>query len=162
MRALLTAITFAAASLICTSAKADQEVLLQCISKFKGIGLSADLAYSECKKNTLGECIKGLVGKNFVARSTEKKAEGYLIDLGNNDSRWLEGGAWKELGCTPYGEGPKRRQQNMTVWGFDSVNTWFRQGVCSSNAIELKQPYAAEEAKTLCEIQDLGVNKKDN
>jgi len=162
MRALLIAAAFVAGSLICTAAKADQEVLIQCINKYKGIGLSADLAYSECKKNTLGECIKGLAGKNFVARSTEKKTEGYLIDLGNSDSRWLEGGAWKELGCTPYGDGPKRRQQNMTSWGFDSVNTWFRQGICSSETVQLKQPYAIEEAKTLCEIQELGGIKKES
>lgn len=157
MRTLLVAASFAACSFLGTSAKADQEALMACIAKFKGIGLSADLAYAECKQSSLGECIKTLIGKNFVAKSIEKKSDGYLVDLGNNDSRWLEGGAWKELGCTPYTEGPKRRQQSMTVWGFDSVNTWFRQGVCSQESVELNQPYSADEAKIVCELREVGV-----
>ena len=154
---ILLAIGFAGCSFLFSAAKADQEALMVCINKFKGIGLSADLAYAECKQSTLGECIKNLVRTNFVAKAIEKKKDGYLVDLGNDDSRWLEGGAWKNLGCAPYTEGPKRRQQSMTVWGFDSVNTWFRQGICTRESVELNQPYSAEEAKTVCELKEAGV-----
>lgn len=146
---------YTACSLLFTTAKADQEALMVCINKFKTVGLSADLAYKECKQSSLGECIKKLVKQNFVAKSIETKSDGYLVDLGNDDSRWLEGGAWKNLGCSPYTEGPKRRQQSMTVWGFDSVNTWFRQGVCKTESVELNQPYSADEAKTVCELKEV-------
>lgn len=158
-RKLLVVFGFGICSLLSGSAKADQEALMVCINKFKSVGLSADLAYTECKQNTLGECIKKLIKRNFIAKSIETKSKGYLIDLGNDDSRWLEGGAWKTLGCTPYTEGPKRRQQSMTVWGFDSVNTWFRQGICSKDSVELNQPYSAEEAKTVCELKEAGVGQ---
>ena len=157
MKKLQLACGFASCSFLFSAAKADQASLMVCINKFKGIGLSADLAYAECKQSTLGECIKDLVKKNFVAKALEKKNDGYLVDLGNDDSRWLEGGAWKNYGCLPYTEGPKRRQQSMTVWGFDSVNTWFRQGICTSESVELNQPYSAEEAKTVCELKEAGI-----
>lgn len=160
MRALLAAASFAALSLVSVSAKADQAALLSCIDKFKSIGLSADLAYAECKKSSLGNCIKSLVGKNFVAKAVEKRPEGYLIDLGNSDSRWLEGGGWRELGCHPFADGPKRRQQTITSWGFDSVNQWFRQGICKTDSVELKQAYSPEDAKLACEIGDIGLSRK--
>lgn len=160
MRALLPAAIFAAASLISGAAKANQAALLTCIDKFKSVGLSADLAYAECKKSSLGDCIKSLIGKNYVAKAVEKRPDGYLIDLGNSDSRWLEGGGWRELGCQPFTDGPKRRQQTITSWGFDSVNQWFRQGICKTDSIELKQAYSPEDAKLACEIEELGASRK--
>lgn len=160
-QSLLAAGSFALITLIGTSAKADEKALIACIAKFKEIGLSADLAYAECKQSSLGECIKNLLGKNYIAKSIEEKSNGYLVDLGNNDTRWLEGGSWKDLGCTPYTEGPKRRQQSMTVWGFDSVNTWFRQGICSKEAVELDQPYSPEEAKSACELREVGIKTEE-
>lgn len=152
-------LAFAAVSLLSGAAKADEAALFACIERFKKVGLSADLAYSECKKKSLGECIKEMAGTNYVARSIERRAGGYLIDLGNDDSRWLEGGPWKDLGCKPYDEGPKRRQQSMTTWGFDSVNTWFRQGICSRDSVQLNQPYSIDEAKALCELREAGIKR---
>jgi hypothetical protein len=128
-----------------------------CINKLKGTGLSADLAYAECKRSTLGECKKDLAKKNFAAKSIEEKKDGHLVDLGNDDSRWLEGGAWKNLGCLPYIEGPKKRQQSMMLWGFDSVSTWFPQGICTSELADLNQSYSVEEATTMCELRQAGV-----
>lgn len=133
-------------------ARADQAALIQCIERFKALGISPDAALSQCRENTLAECVKRLVGKNFVATSIAKGPQGNLIDLGNDDSRWLEGGPWKEKGCIPNNEGPKRRQQTPTVWGFDSVNTWFRQAWCNTATIELSQPYGLEDAKIRCEL----------
>jgi hypothetical protein len=98
---------------------------------------------------------KDPVKKNFAAKAIEKKKDGHLIDLGHDVSRWLEGGAWKNLGCLPCTEGPRRRQQSMAVWGFDSVNTWFRQVMCTSDSAELNQPYSAEEAKAMCELKQV-------
>ncbi|WP_322772407.1 hypothetical protein [Synechococcus sp. CBW1107] len=39
---------------------------------------------------------KDPVKKNFAAKAIEKKKDGHLIELGHDDSRWLEGGAWKK------------------------------------------------------------------
>ena len=60
---------------------------------------------------------KDPVKKNFAAKAIEKKKDGHLFHLGHDDSRWLEGGAWKNLGCLPCTEGLRRRQQSMAVWG---------------------------------------------
>jgi hypothetical protein len=112
---------------------------------------------------SLADCIKSLVGTKFIAKAIETKPDAYLIDLGNTDSRWLEGGAWRELGCQPYTGGPKRRQQSITSWGLDSVTQWYRQGICNSETVALKQAYTAEDAKSTCEIQpSSGVSKKEN
>lgn len=48
-RKLLVVFGFGICSLLSGSAKADQEALMVCINKFKSVGLSADLAYTECK-----------------------------------------------------------------------------------------------------------------
>jgi hypothetical protein len=137
------------------AAKAEDAALFQCINRFKAVGVSPDAALAECKQQTLAECVKRLVGQNFVATAIRKGPEGYLIDLGNNDSRWMEGGPWKAKGCVPYLGGPKRRQQAMTSWGFDSVNQWFRQGWCPNETLELNQSYGLEEAKLRCELGDM-------
>ena len=52
--------------------KVNEAPLVQCIKQYKILGVSPDLALSECKKNKLSECIKSLEGKNFVARSIKK------------------------------------------------------------------------------------------
>ena len=156
MRALsaLAISLYSAAALLGGAVKAEEAVLLQCIEKFKSLGVSPDAALTECKQQTMAACIKRLVGQNFVATSIKKGPEGYLIDLGNNDSRWLEGGAWRAKRCNPYLEGPKRRQQAITSWGFDSVTQWFRQGWCATETLEFNQPYGLEDAKLRCEIGD--------
>lgn len=82
---------FATSTIITGAAKAEDAALFQCISKFKALGVSPDAALAECKQQTLAECVKRLVGQNYVATAIRKGPEGYLIDLGNNDSRWMEG-----------------------------------------------------------------------
>ena len=145
---------FSSTTFLAGAAKAEGAALFQCISKFKALGVSPDAALAECKQQTLAECVKRLVGQNYVATAIRKGPEGYLIDLGNNDSRWMEGGPWKAKGCVPNQDGPKRRQQAMTSWGFDSVNQWFRQGWCPTESLELNQPYGLEDAKVRCEVGD--------
>lgn len=146
------ALTSAAVTSLSSAAHADQAAMITCIENYKRLGVSADAALAQCKESSLAECVKRLVGQDFQATAVKNGPEGFLIDLGNDDSRWMEGGPWRALGCTPYEDGPKRRQQALTTWGFDSVNTWFRQGWCSKVTITLDQPYTLEDAKLRCEL----------
>jgi hypothetical protein len=43
----------------------------------------------------------------YCRESYREEKDGHLLDLGNDDSRWLEGGAWKNLGCLLYTKGLK-------------------------------------------------------
>jgi len=52
MKPLPIAILFLVASLGSVAARADQASLMACIEKYKTVGLSPDLAYSECKKSS--------------------------------------------------------------------------------------------------------------
>ena len=157
---LLQLATVLAASAVAT-AKAEEDSLIACISRYTALGLSADLAYGECKKNTLTECVKGLMAGKYVASSIKQtpvdknnRESGYLIDLGNTDSRWLEGAQWSEKGCYANTTGPYKREEapKKGVFGKRRSYQWFRQGWCINSSIELEQPYALEEAKLRCEL----------
>lgn len=157
---LLHLATALAASTVAT-ARAEEDSLAACIGRYTALGLSADLAYGECKKNTLSECVKNLMAGKYVASSikhipTEKnnKESGYLIDLGNTESRWLEGAQWAEKGCYANTTGPYKREETPKkgVFGKRKSYQWFRQGWCFNSSIELEQPYALEEAKLRCEL----------
>lgn len=130
---------------------AKESAVIACVTKLKTeLGLSADLAYTECSKQSLIECINSVSGRNYVAVSIRQEGGGHLIDLGSNASRWLEGGAWQSHGCEPYIDGPKRITQSVSAWNYNK-HQWFRQGVCTKEFVELEQPFGPEDAKLLCE-----------
>jgi hypothetical protein len=56
------------------------------------MNVSADIAFSECKQKSLADCIKAISDRNYVGMSIRKEGSGNLMDLGSNDTRWLEGG----------------------------------------------------------------------
>ena len=147
-----TALTLA--SLVAPAALAEEAALLSCIKKYTDLGVSADAALAECKKNSLAECVKQLMSGKFVATSIRKSSDGYLIDLGNDESRWMEGKQWKSMGCKAHTKGPYRRQsdQHPSFWSKARSYEWFRQGWCSKEQITLEQPYMLEEAKLKCEL----------
>lgn len=137
-----------------TVVKAEEAAILDCISKYTKLGVSPDAALAECKKNTLKDCIERLTASKVVVKAISKSEKGYLVDLGDNDTRWLEGKAWKNKGCKAYTKGPYKRQsdKHRTFWGKQRSYEWFRQGWCSNEEIELEQNYSLNEAKTLCEV----------
>jgi hypothetical protein len=149
-----------------TSARADQQQLFACIKEYTTIGVSADAALAQCQKSSVVGCVQKLLQTKFVAtaiqfgngnQGTAKVDErGYLIDLGNTESRWLEGKQWKAKGCAAFTQGPYKRQsdKNTTFWNTERSFEWFRQGWCPTSTIELEQPYSLEEAKLRC---DLGI-----
>lgn len=142
------------------AAKADQAAVLECIKGYTDIGISPDAALSECNKKSLSGCVQGLLGKKFEAVAIKRGTadggvySGYLIDLGNEQSRWMEGKQWKEQGCKAYTKGPYRRQsdKNSSFWNTERSYEWFRQGWCGRPKITLQQPYSVEEAKLRCEL----------
>jgi len=163
---LVSASLFSASAMLCGAVQADQASVIQCIKRYKEVGISADAAFAECNKETLLGCVKNLLGKNYVARSIEKRPNGYLIDLGNDQSRWLEGGGWERKGCKAFTKGPNRAEVADPGKGLLRVGkynyTWFRQGTCPSNELELSQPYGIEDAKLQCELNALQANKVED
>ena len=148
-----------------TSAQADQQQVFACIKEYTAIGVSADAALAQCQKTSVVGCVQKLLQTKFVAtaiqfangsQGTAGDERGYLIDLGNTESRWLEGKQWKAKGCAAFTQGPYKRQSDKitTFWNTERSYEWFRQGWCPTSTIELEQPYSLEEAKLRC---DLGI-----
>lgn len=166
LRALGVASAFGIAGSVYVSdiARADQASLMACIKQYAAIGISPDAALGECKKTSLATCMQELLGKKYEAVAIKyvapgtplaKESEtGFLIDLGNTESRWLEGNQWKEKECFAFTQGPYKRQsdRNVTFWSSQRSYEWFRQGYCKTDKITLEQPYSMEEAKLRCEV----------
>lgn len=148
-------IPFLVASCASQVAEVEETQLTICIKQYKKLGISADSALKECNKKTLAECIKRLMGGKFTANAIKEGPKGYLIDLGNKDSRWLEGKQWRELGCVAEDTGPYKRQsdlQRRMIFSAGRSYEWFRQGWCSTKIVTLEQPLALDEAKLKCEV----------
>ena len=143
-------------------AEAQSSAVVACVKNLQSsLGVSPDVAFSECNKKTLIDCIKSISDENFIGTSVRKEGGGHLIDLGSNNSRWLEGGAWKAHGCEPYIPGPQRITQTISSWNTNK-HQWFRQAVCPQTFVELDQPYGPQEAKLLCETDSVPQRLKDN
>ncbi len=142
--------------------QAQSAAVVACVKSMTStLGVSPDVAFGECNKRTLVECIKLVSENNFVATSIRREGSGYLIDLGSDSTRWLEGGAWKSHGCKPYIPGPQRITQTISSWNTNK-HQWFRQAVCPQDVVELDQPYDVSEAKILCETDSVPQRLKDN
>ena len=156
--AIYTAALISLAGVTSACQKVEQSALSACISEFKALGISPDAALKECKQKSLAECIQGLLGGNFVAQAVDKDPKkGYLIDLGNNQSRWMEGEGWRKFNCVGEEDGPQRVEATGAQGGliFDWRNTskeFYRNGWCQTESIEIDQPITREEAKLQCEI----------
>jgi hypothetical protein len=156
LRAALFVLPFTAATFVVPEyARAQGAAVLACVKSMQAeFKISGDTAFAECNKKTLVDCIKAISDRNFVGESIRKEGGGYLIDLGNNESRWLEGGAWKSLGCEPHIPGPQRITQTMSAWNYNK-HQWFRQAVCPQTFVELDQPIGAADAKLMCETNSV-------
>jgi hypothetical protein len=147
-----------------SAARADEQQVFACIKQYTAIGISADAALAQCQKTSVVGCVQMLIQSKFVASSikfvsgedptTKPTERGYLIDIGNTESRWLEGKQWQAKGCAAFTQGPYKRQsdKNTTFWNTERSYEWFRQGWCQKSSIELEQPYSLEEAKLRCEL----------
>jgi hypothetical protein len=166
--ALIGCLSVAGLTFVGEAAKADQNRLLACIKQFTGVGVSPDAALTECNKKSLATCVQELIGKKYEATAIKyiepntvkvgaESQGGYLIDLGNIESRWLEGKQWREKGCAAFTKGPYKRQSDRleTFWNTQRSYEWFRQGICRESKIQLDQPYSMEEAKLHCELGNI-------
>ena len=115
---------------------ADQVALKACMVEMTGVmGLSPDLAYAECKKKTIVDCITSLRGKHKPLSAIAKVDNGYLIDLGNDKKIWQEGHFWKDRGCKVVKSGGSVRQDAPDKNGLMQRYRWFRQGICQTETI---------------------------
>ena len=128
--------------------------LIQCVKQYKLLGISPDAALKECQSNKLSGCIKELAGTNYIAKAIKEGEEGYLIDLGNEQTRWMQGDEWRDFECVPSKEGSLRVQDDRQ-WKFEKKRIFYRQGWCKSDSIRLNQPISTEEAKIQCDLQAL-------
>jgi hypothetical protein len=137
-----------------TLVKAQEIAVLECVKKYTEIGVSPDAAIAQCNKSILSNCVKRLTATKVTVKAVSESENRYLIDLGDNETRWLEGQAWRKKGCQAHTQGQYKRQsdQNITFWGTQRSYEWFRQGFCTQPTIEIEQNYSIEEAKTLCEL----------
>ena len=136
-------------------AQAQTAAVLACVKSMQAeFKVSGDTAFAECNKKTLADCIKAISDRNYVGEAIRKEGNGYLIDLGSNETRWIEGGAWKSLGCEPHLPGPQRITQTMSAWNYNK-HQWFRQAVCPQNFVELDQPIGPSDAKLMCETDSV-------
>jgi hypothetical protein len=147
-----------------SAARANEQQVFACIKQYTALGISADAALAQCQKASVVGCVQKLLQSKFMANSikfvagddlTAKPNErGYLIDIGNTESRWLEGKQWQAKGCSAFTQGPYKRQSDniSTFWNAERSYEWFRQGWCQTSSIELEQPYSIEEAKLRCEL----------
>ncbi|MDB9460634.1 hypothetical protein PN473_19815 [Dolichospermum circinale CS-545/17] len=136
-----------------TLVQAQDAAVIQCITQYTNLGISPDAALAQCQKSNLAECVQRLISKKYVAKSVSQFNGRYLVDLGDSDTRWLEGKNWRDKGCSAHTEGQyKRQSDNRREFGGRRSYEWFRQGWCSQPQIELEQNYSVDEAKTLCEL----------
>ena len=135
-----------------TVALSQEAELLECIKQYTNLGISPDAALTQCQQTNLADCIKRLIGKRYIAQAVKEANGRYLIDLGDNETRWLEGGAWKDKLCSVNRDGPFRRVANRNVWTPETNSDWFRQGWCKEPQIELDQNYSVDEAEKLCKL----------
>jgi hypothetical protein len=137
-----------------TAVKAQEKATIECVKEYVKLGVSPDAALAQCNKASLTECVKRLTSSKVVAKSVSESQGRYLIDLGDNESRWMEGQGWREKDCQANTQGQYKRQsdQHRTFFGNQRSFEWFRQGFCSTPTIQLEQNYTLDEAKTLCEL----------
>ena len=109
----------------------------------------------------MADCVKRLLTVNYVATSVKTGSKGYLIDLGNEESRWMQGGEWRDKGCQPNQEGSAFSTDSRDWIWEKGLREFFRQGWCPSESIELDQPITTEEAKLQCELQAFNPTRKN-
>lgn len=148
-----------------TLVQAQEAALLQCLKEHTSLGISPDTALAQCQKTNLVDCVKRLTTQKYIANSVSESNGRYLIDLGDNETKWLQGGGWRDKECRPNTSGQSRKQNeeyfvrtNVGIFPEVKRYEWFRQGWCKQPQLELDQNYSIDEAKTLCE---LGVPPKE-
>ncbi len=147
--------SLSASTLLCGAVQADEAALFACIEKYKAIGISPDAALSDCKEKSLAPCIKGLLGKEKVEESIGKVSDGYMIDLGNDKTSWMDGHEWREKGCKPVVKGPSNTSRIGDSYNGIVKLEWFRQGICPTSELKLGAKYSLDDAKNACELKSM-------
>ena len=130
------AVTLAIATVAALPVAAEQVALEQCVlSKVERLGISPDLAYKTCQRDSIVNCIKKLRGEFMTLQATKEVSDGYLIDLGNDKKLWQEGAFWKARSCKVVKNGPRITKNALDKNGLMQRYRWFRQGICQTESI---------------------------
>ena len=137
MKKLLLILPLSLVAIAGNVSSAQDSALMVCVSSMTStIGVSADLAYAECQKKTIIDCIKDLRGKSVVLTASKKLDNGYLFDLGNDKKIWQEGRFWSSRNCKVIKNGPRITKTLPDKNGFLQRYRWFRQGICEAESIQ--------------------------
>ena len=164
-KALLAASTLCVLS-IGSAANADQAALKVCMSEMTtNMGLSPDLAYKECQRKSVVNCLTGLRGQRQVLVASRQHKGRYIVDLGNDKKLWQEGQWWRARGCDVDKAWDHIRKD------FYDKNYWlqrgrfFRHGKCRTETIEGFE-YTDQLAFQQCDpggyVIDSGRNETNN
>ena len=85
--------------------------------------------------------------------ATGKKKGGYLIDLGDNQDTWLEGGGWRDRGCQPFVDGASKTTRIGDPWNGETKLEWFAQGICPASEYKTCIRYSLESAELACKLR---------
>ena len=157
---LLVAASFIASiAIFIPAAEADEAALFACVRKYTDLGITPDTALAECKQKSLATCINSLLGTEQVLVSTTriqptgKSKGGYLIDLGDNQDTWLEGGGWRDRGCVPYVGGASKTSRIGDPFNGETKLEWFAQGICPTSDYKTGMRYSFDTAEKACKIR---------
>lgn len=137
-----------------------EETMTQCIKRYtEGLGISADNAFQECKREALKRCVQKLQQEKKVVKAIRKEGKSrFLLDLGDNQSDWWEGQIWSSKGCNANTTGQYYRdsKEEGGLFGGRKHFEWFRQGWCSEPELTLEESYTFEEANARCRLDYTG------
>jgi len=83
MKKSLLLIPLAVCALVGAVSKAQETAIVACVSSMtEKVGISPDLAYQECKKKSVVECIKSLSGSTVKLAASKKVEVAFYLILG--------------------------------------------------------------------------------
>ena len=145
-----------------STAKADEVALQACVRRqVESMGISPDLAFGECKRNSLVECIASLRSQRPTYSAVVSDSRGYLIDLGDDIKVWQEGAFWNERGCAANRDGGSITKDEYDKNYVLQRYRWFRQGWCKAESIKGAE-YGEQLAYQKCDPGSYLVESKRN
>ena len=120
-----------------SAANADQAALKVCMSEMTtDMGLSPDIAYKECQRRSVVNCITSLRGKRQTLMASSELNGKYIIDLGNDKKLWQEGQWWRARGCEVDKGWAHVRKDFYDKNYILQRGRFFRQGKCKTQTIQ--------------------------
>ena len=120
-----------------SAAHAEQVSLKVCMNEMTAeMGLTPDLAYKECQRRTIVNCITNLRGKRQVLTASSQLNGRYVVDIGNDKKLWQEGQWWRARGCDVDKKWALVRKDFYDKNYMLQRGRFFRHGKCKTESIQ--------------------------